>query len=396
MLGPSPTDQRDRPGWVPPPSLRGDPSGSWPGPRLPDAPATTLSQRNPPTAGPAKVEPDATRRYLHLTPIAWALLALAALSGAFWLAGESKPQLAIAIALASVVAIDALLARRALTGLTLRLRGPDDASAGQPTEWQVGVEGVCRPVSLVPAMLPRPRPVGIEADTVGRVTMAPFVVGVVHHLVFDLFSSGPVGLVHAAARQRVAPDAPVCVGPRVEPFEIDWPRPRAVSFGLSETAPRGDDLFRSVRPYVRGDERRRIHWKATARHGELMVRESDGTGVVALQVVLELDRPGPGSERVAGHAAWVVGEALAKGWLVQLVTLDAQPVPRHLLELGTPYGLPPVFAPGAVVPVQVRAEGVSGPMALNRQLATVACGPVQRPSWSGLTCVVSERGLAWP
>lgn len=324
------------------------------------------------------------------------MLALAAVSGAFWLAGESKPQLAITITLAAVVAIDAVLARRAITGPTVRLRGPDNARAGEPTEWQVDVEGVRRPVSLVPAMLPRPRPVGIEADTVGRVTMAPFVVGVVHHLVFDLFASGPIGLVHAAARQRIAPTTPVHVGPRVEPFEIDWPHPRAVAFGLSEIAPRGDELFRSVRPYVRGDERRRIHWKATARHGELMVRESDGTGVVALQVVLQLDHPGPASERVAGHAAWVVRQALAQGWLVQLVTLDAQPPPRHLLQLGTPYGLPPVFAPGAVVPVEVRAERVTASVALNRQLATVACGAVHPPKWSGLTCIVTERGVAWP
>lgn len=41
----------------------------------------------------------------------------------------------------------------------------------------------------------------------------------------------------------------------------------------SETSPRGSLDIREVRPYVPGDEVRHLHWKATARTGQLMVRD---------------------------------------------------------------------------------------------------------------------------
>ena len=189
----------------------------------------------------------------------------------------------------------------------------------------------------------------------------------------------------------------VAIGPRPVPVDVEWPRPRAVAFGTAETAPRGDDLYRSVRPYVRGDERRRIHWKATAHHGELMVRESDGTGVVALQVVVEIepDHPGPPAEQVAGVAAWIVGEALARGWVVQLATLEVASRARPPVALGSPFGPPPAPGPATPVPLRPCARRVTGPGSVNRQLATLGCGTVPRPPWSGLVCVVSRGGIEW-
>ena len=83
-------------------------------------------------------------------------------------------------------------------------------------------------------------------------------------------------------------------GPHLSPTTSLWPRPRAAHFGLSESTPIGDEVYRSVRPYVRGDSRRRVHWKASAHHGSLMVKESDGTGIVSLRIVLQLDAPGVG------------------------------------------------------------------------------------------------------
>ncbi|MFE2754276.1 DUF58 domain-containing protein [Actinosynnema sp. NPDC059335] len=41
----------------------------------------------------------------------------------------------------------------------------------------------------------------------------------------------------------------------------------------AETSPRGSLDVREVRPYVPGDEVRHLHWKATARTGQLMVRD---------------------------------------------------------------------------------------------------------------------------
>lgn len=41
----------------------------------------------------------------------------------------------------------------------------------------------------------------------------------------------------------------------------------------TETSPRGSLDIREVRPYVPGDEVRHLHWKATARTGQLMIRD---------------------------------------------------------------------------------------------------------------------------
>ena len=112
--------------------------------------------------------------------------------------------------------------------------------------------------------------------------------------------------------------ASITVGPTPLPHDIAWPRPRAAHFGLSESTPIGDEVYRTVRPYVRGDSRRRVHWKASAHHGSLMVKESDGTGIVSLRIVLQLDapasrrggRPGPGGvRRPRGVGSWLVDRA---------------------------------------------------------------------------------------
>jgi uncharacterized protein (DUF58 family) len=47
--------------------------------------------------------------------------------------------------------------------------------------------------------------------------------------------------------------------------------------------------FRTVREYVPGDDLRRVHWSATARRGELIVREFDADVEVETIVVLDVD-----------------------------------------------------------------------------------------------------------
>lgn len=372
------------PGWVPAVGSAVDPA----------APAyRPVAVSAPPTARDLA---GSTRTYVRPTNVGKALIVLALLSAVLWLATEAQSQLAIGGALLAAIVIDAFTARAALSGVELRLHGPSDVAAGEPTEWLVRAEGIRRPVTLQPAILPRPQKLLLDDARPGRVTMPPFVVGVVHHLVFDATASGPIGLFESGRRFRISPTAPVYVGPRPIEVEVEWPTPRAVGFGLSEVAPLGDELFRSVRPYIRGDERRKVHWKATAHHGELMVRESDGTGVVALQVVVDLGRPGPGAERVAGAAASLAAEALGKGWRVQLVTLHARPVAPTITALGVPFGPPPTFALGPPVPMEVMARRVSSPRDVSHQLATAGFGSVAIPKWPGITCTVGPGGIRWP
>lgn len=338
---------------------------------------------------------SASRRYVRPTRITLVLLAVGILAALIWLADEAPARMAITLGLFTAMIADALIARSALKGVTIDLQPEANAVAGEPTRWRVSTGALRRPVTVCAAMYPRPGRVLMEASSTGIVSLPPATRGLVHYVVIDVYVTGPIGLFEAGQRFRITPSEKLHVGPRPLPVESRWPTPKAVGFGLSEVAPRGDDLFRGVRPYIKGDERRRIHWKATARTGELMVRESDGTGVVALQVVADLRGDVYRAEYGASIAAWVAETALAHGWLVQLVTMEQEPVAPTLGSLGSPFGPVPVPIHHPPTPPVTRADRVRTYDDVHRQLATAAPGLPLAGRWSGITAVVSAEGVTW-
>jgi uncharacterized protein (DUF58 family) len=86
--------------------------------------------------------------------------------------------------------------------------------------------------------------------------------------------------------------------PRVHELEASVAAPRAGS---------GTELF-GVREYRPGDSRRRIHWRSSARHGELVVREYEPPGVQTLGIFCD---PHPESSEVADQVARI---AASEAW----------------------------------------------------------------------------------
>jgi uncharacterized protein (DUF58 family) len=87
--------------------------------------------------------------------------------------------------------------------------------------------------------------------------------------------------------------------PRFTSFEA---RPQARELEASVSAPRagsGMELF-GVREYRAGDPLRRIHWRSSARLGELVVREYEPPGVQTVGIFCD---PSPGSTDVADQIA---------------------------------------------------------------------------------------------
>lgn len=75
----------------------------------------------------------------------------------------------------------------------------------------------------------------------------------------------------------------------------------------------GGDEFFALRPYVIGDELRRVHWRASARTGELVVRQDERPRTGRVTVLLDLRRTGyddAGFERAVSVAL----SALYAGW----------------------------------------------------------------------------------
>jgi len=94
-----------------------------------------------------------------------------------------------------------------------------------------------------------------------------------------------------------------------------------------------------ISDYVGGEPLKTIHWKLSARHDQLKVKELSATS--RKPVILDLTTlPGPGIEQQLRQATWLVTHWLREGWPVGLKTGEGNLSPglghRHkLLLLGT-------------------------------------------------------------
>ena len=341
--------------------------------------------------------PDRTARSLRPRPVTWGLLTIAAIVGLIGLGTWSAPPAILGLAVLGAVVLDAAFARSALGRLDLSVANPMDAIAGQRVVYVVRAAGLTRPVQLVipdaGPFVPR-RAIGLDAPEAGAVELGAPGRGLLTHLVFDLVATGPLGLWDATCRVRVWFPIAMAVGPAPLPHDPDWPALRTLPLGETESVTRGEDLFRGVRPYVRGDARRSVHWPATAHHGTLMVRERDGLEQVAIRIVLHLPMPGVASEYAAARAAWMIEQSLMRGWLVDLVTVeraDAEPVPPPLVRARGPVPFPYPGVPRTVI-ADHRVEH-AGQARQQLARATYGTPPVDR--WPGLTRIISPEGDRW-
>jgi uncharacterized protein (DUF58 family) len=100
----------------------------------------------------------------------------------------------------------------------------------------------------------------------------------------------PFGLFESSA--SVGSAANVIVYPAVEPLQR-WRLPPAVIEGSNtdpERSVQTTPLVTSIRGYVPGDAFNRIHWRSSARHQELQVKEFELEQTADVWLVLDLDR----------------------------------------------------------------------------------------------------------
>lgn len=87
----------------------------------------------------------------------------------------------------------------------------------------------------------------------------------------------------------------------------------------------GGDDFYALRPYVVGDDLRRVHWKSTARRDDLMVRQDEMPWQGRATIVLDCRRAAHSEtsfERAVSAAASVVMACSRRRFLIRLVTTD--------------------------------------------------------------------------
>ncbi len=142
----------------------------------------------------------------------------------------------------------------------------------------------------------------------------------------EVVLADPFGI--AESRMRGAGVAELTVFPRITqvspPPHTTGDDPHAGAEHPNALGRSGDDFY-ALRNYVQGDDLRRVHWKATARHDELMVRQDELPWQGRATVLVDLRRAAntPESlELVISAAASIVHACWTRQDLVRLVSTD--------------------------------------------------------------------------
>jgi uncharacterized protein (DUF58 family) len=126
------------------------------------------------------------------------------------------------------------------------------------------------------------------------------------------------------------------VFPRVHPvagLERFGARASLLPQEASASRPGQSQSYLGVRDYQPGDELRRIHWPATARRGELTVKEHESDLIPYFTLFLDLDKRGRAGtgrkstlEFVVRTAVSLVWQASARGDVVQVIAEGERPL----------------------------------------------------------------------
>ncbi|MEU3456123.1 DUF58 domain-containing protein [Micromonospora sp. NPDC006766] len=189
-----------------------------------------------------------------------------------------------------------------------RVADPDRVARGEPAAMTLTVRNTGRlraanlvaedrcAAALVPVPLLRLRP---GRDTEVRYDVPTHRRGVVAVGPLRVTRRDPLGLV--ALARSYGGSVPVWVHPRIHPLSaVPTGAGRSLD-GRTDSVPHGSITFDSLREYVVGDELRRVHWRTSARVGELMVRENVDTSLPRIVVVLD-NRASAYPQRLAGAA----------------------------------------------------------------------------------------------
>jgi uncharacterized protein (DUF58 family) len=226
-----------------------------------------------------------------------------------------------------------------------------------------------------PRFLAVPRPAG----TMVRYPLRPVLRGA--HRIGPLVARGadPLGL---AAFARTAPGTErLLVLPRVVALR-GLPPSLGTTEGDHGAGAAGTGHGRAdvlVRPYRTGDELRRVHWRSTARHGELMVRLEERPRRGGITVLLD--------RRAQAHRGHGPGASLE--WAVSFVAS----VGVHLLGRGEPVAL--VTEDGGKLPAG-DGTGVDGLLDALATLRPSARTALDGPVLPGSGDVLAVLGVAAP
>jgi uncharacterized protein (DUF58 family) len=175
--------------------------------------------------------------------------------------------------------------------------GLDSARRAQGPAWISGEIGG-KSVSVGTGLVPRDGwRAAVRSDRLAR--------GVLGATGWSISTSDPLGFF--AGRRKCADAEIALVFPRFTSLSKRFPVRELETATAAPRAGSGNELF-GIREYRAGDSLRRIHWRASARHGELVVREYQPPGVRTLSIVVD---PRPATRHIADQVARI---AASEAW----------------------------------------------------------------------------------
>ncbi|HLY82484.1 MAG TPA: DUF58 domain-containing protein [Acidimicrobiales bacterium] len=260
----------------------------------------------------------APRRALALLALAGAFSLIARVSGAGWV-------VVLLCAVAGILVLATVWPVVTLVRTRVELAGsPRDSTAGSTATFSVVVR---RAGSGVRLRLVVGRRGGAWVAAVGacqgEVIASPPQRRVVGRVTAELEAAGPLGLMSWRRRVVLSLAVPLEVGPA--PAQVNLDDFVGLGTGAADAQARGTsghDTIRGVRDYATGDPIRIVHWPATARWGEVMVKELEDPTAPKVVIVVDLRGRPDRSEAAASIAAGLAGAALQAGWSVALLTAE--------------------------------------------------------------------------
>jgi uncharacterized protein (DUF58 family) len=260
-----------------------------------------------------------TKGAFVIAGIGGALFLAARTTGAGWL-------LVILCALAGVLLIGLIWPRICLHRVRIAASAPADGTVDEPLPVTLEVERAGLGIRIAPinaAGEPLGDPVGAIGTT--RVTVQELQEerGIFRAALLEVSSAAPFGLIWWRRRMAIPLQRAVEVAPRQGSASWSLPPGGALGDTALTHSGLGGDQVRGVRDYTAGDPLRHVHWPATARLGEVMVKEFEQPERPRLELVVDLRGSTPAAERAAEDAMSVLYDALAHGIDVTLITAES-------------------------------------------------------------------------
>jgi uncharacterized protein (DUF58 family) len=235
----------------------------------------------------------------------------------------------------SVMAVSGILSEQTMRRVELRREAPSRLFAGSPAPFTLWVHNRKRRLPSYALHLSEDSPSGGPAPSHFLVKLEPqgrdawryaltFPRRGRHRLPgLRLFTRFPFGLFAKASRPLLA--QPLLVFPALHPLAPDE-IPAALDPGWRDRNRRGHGAsLRNLRPYRPGDDPRLLHWKTSARAGELMVKELEDEERPRVTLILEDPAPGTPPDLIEANvsrAASLATLATRRGAEVQLLTAE--------------------------------------------------------------------------